>query len=180
MVDWIFNQIEPREGDLLLDLCSGSGCIGIACKKRFPLLQVISVDLSKDAIELALENSRINKTDIRFIHGDFLASLARIKADFVICNPPYLSDNEYLNVQPSVHHFEPKMALVGGEKGVEYYQRMASELPAFLNPKAKVFLEIGFSQKSMIENIFLTPHWKILSVQKDWSGQDRFFFLEKQ
>src|SRR3990167_1092517 len=73
IVDWIFNQIEPREGDLLLDLCSGSGCIGIACKKRFPLLQVISVDLSKDAIELALENSRINKTDIRFIHGDFLA-----------------------------------------------------------------------------------------------------------
>lgn len=180
MVDWIFKSISPREGNVLFDLCSGSGAIGIACKKKYPFLRVISVDLSKEAIDLSRENSLQNQTEIQCIQGDLIHSLHGFKADFVICNPPYLSEKEYLNSDPSVQNFEPKMALVGGEKGIEYYERIANELPAFLNPKAKVFLEIGYRQKESVQNLFLPPLWNILSVQKDWSGHDRFFFLEKQ
>ncbi len=91
-----------------------------------------------------------------------------------------MSQPEFLKLDPSVRDFEPKSALLGGERGTEFYERLARDVDAYLNPKGKVFLEIGASRGDAVEKIFQSPTWKERKLIQDWSGKDRFFFLEKQ
>ncbi len=174
LVDHITKKLR---GNSLWDVCTGSGCIGIALKNKFPHLQVSLSDLSWDALDLAKENAQ--GLDIEILHGDLLAPFQGRKTDHIVVNPPYISEKEYFTIDPSVRDFEPKMALVGGEKGVEFYERLAADLPPFLNPKAQVFLEIGYNQEEPLNQIFSSQIWK-KECLKDWSGKSRFFFLEKQ
>jgi len=175
LVEHILKRVK---GPVVWDVCTGSGCIGIALKKARPELQMSVSDLSADALTLAAKNALENKVDVELVQGDLLSPF-RGKADVVICNPPYISTSEYLNLQPSVRNFEPKMALVGGESGIEFYERLARELPPFLNDGAQVFLEIGCAQGPRIQEIFKGGSWRLMHLEKDWAGHDRFFFLEK-
>ncbi len=161
----------------LWDICCGSGCLGIALKKKFPSLNVVLSDISAEALELARENAERNEVDVTFLQGDLLAPFHNLQANFVVCNPPYISQSSYDQLDPSVRNFEPKGALVGGERGTEFYERLAAELPPFLAPHARVCLEIGFDQGDALKKNF---NWGSQTLQKDWSGKDRFFFLEKQ
>lgn len=173
------NSLPDLKEKILWDLCTGSGCMGIALKKRFPALRVCLSDSSQEALELALENSRKNEVEVEIFQGDFLEPFRGRKADFILCNPPYVSAAEYTSLDSSVKDFEPKVALVGGERGTEFYERLAKEVPPLLNNKALVFLEIGAGQKEAIQKIFSSPVWSSCEPLKDWSGKDRFFFLEK-
>lgn len=174
LVDLVLKRI----GDgVLWDVCTGSGCIGIAIKKARPDLTVVLSDISKSALEVARENARLNEVEVEILEGDLLQPFKGRKADYLICNPPYISKNEYTNLDPSVRDFEPVQALVGGEEGTEYYQRLNLELDPYLNPKGQVFLEIGAGQEKALKELFVNrPH----EVLKDWAGHPRFFFLEKQ
>ncbi len=81
-------------------------------------------------------------------------------------------------IDRSVRDFEPKLALVSGERGTEIYERLARDLPHYLNPRAKVFFEIGAAQGAAVQEIFSASPWRSQRVLKDWAGLDRFFFLE--
>lgn len=159
------------------DICCGSGCLGIALKKKFPALNVTLSDISADALEVARENARLNGVEVELLQGDLLAPFKGRQADFVVCNPPYISQLEYAALDPSVRDFEPRGALVGGERGTEFYERLAFEIPSMLRPGAKVCLEIGYGQAEAVKQIF---NWKTQTVRTDWAGKDRFFFLEKE
>jgi release factor glutamine methyltransferase len=78
-----------------------------------------------------------------------------------------------------VRNFEPRLALVGGEKGTEFYERLSLGLPSFLKEGGLVFLEIGAGQGTLLQTIFREGGWTSTKVEKDWAGQPRFFFLEK-
>jgi release factor glutamine methyltransferase len=171
---------QDLSGKILWDLCCGSGCIGIALKKAFPSLRVVLSDLSSEALSRAMQNARLNVVDVEFRQGDLLVPFAGERADFVTCNPPYISQSEYISLSPSVLHFEPKMALVGGETGYEFYEKLDQELPFYLKDGGKVFFEIGSTQGNVLKNIFSRGSWASFELNKDWSGLDRFFFLEKQ
>jgi release factor glutamine methyltransferase len=160
------------------DLCCGSGCLGLGLKKAFPELSVTLSDLSTDALQVAQKNCMRNDLQVDFLHGDLLAPFQGRTADLVLCNPPYISQKDFNELDPSVRLFEPKMALVGGESGNLFYKRLAFELPPFLNPGALVCLEIGCSQGEVVSSLFSASHWKAKSLEKDWAGHDRFFFLE--
>ncbi|PIS02716.1 MAG: peptide chain release factor N(5)-glutamine methyltransferase [Chlamydiae bacterium CG10_big_fil_rev_8_21_14_0_10_42_34] len=170
LVDMISKQISSG---VLWDLCTGSGCIGISLKKAHPELSVTLSDLSKDALELAKENAQKNGVEVDIVQGDLLGPFSGRKADFIVCNPPYITEAEYSQLDPSVRDFEPKLALVGGVNGIEYYQRLARELPARLNPSAKIFFEIGSGQGAALKSLF--PNSQLL---KDWSGHDRFMICD--
>lgn len=154
---------------VLWDLCTGSGCIGIALKKARPELAVTLSDISPEALSLASENARLNGAGVELLQGDLLAPFKGRKADWIICNPPYISQSEFIRLDPSVRDFEPKQALLAGFSGLEFYERLASELPAYLNPGAQVFLEIGSTQGEAVKRLF--PHGEIHS---DWAGHPRF------
>jgi release factor glutamine methyltransferase len=171
-------ELEGVEEKVLLDLCSGSGCIGLSLKKKFPALSVTLSDISLEALALSKKSAEKNSLDVTFLQGDLLAPFSSKKADYVVCNPPYISKLEYEGLDFSVKGYEPKLALVGGETGLEFYQRLALDLPSHLKPGAKVFLEIGMAQGEALNEIFSSSCWVKKELRQDWSGKDRFFFLE--
>jgi release factor glutamine methyltransferase len=173
LVDLIAKRIERG---VFWDLCTGSGCIGIALKKARPDLDVTLADLSEEALQLAAGNAQLNGVEVDLVQGDLLAPFQGRKADWIVCNPPYVSEGEYQGLDPSVKDFEPRLALVGGERGTEFYERLKRELPPFLNPRGQIFFEIGAGQGEAIKQIF----GKGGEVLADWAGHPRFFFLESK
>lgn len=160
------------------DLCCGSGCLGLGLKKRFPELNVTLSDLSEDCIALTQKNALKNELDVRCLQGDLLTPFASRKAHFVISNPPYIAEGEYASLQASVRDFEPKLALVSGPTGLEIYKRLEKNLPDYLHDGALLFFEIGATQASAMVEIFSKPHFKEITIAKDWAGHDRFFFAK--
>ena len=136
------------------DICCGSGCLGIGLKKAHPHLDVTLSDLSAEALALAKKNADLNELSVNFLSGDLLAPFAGKKADLVLCNPPYVTEEEYASLDPEVKNYEPKMALLGG---LTFYQRLSQELPKYLNPGAKIFLEIGCTARKCGVKSFFSP-----------------------
>jgi release factor glutamine methyltransferase len=178
LVEHIAKKVKGQK--TLWDVCTGSGCIGISLKKKFPHLEVSLSDISPEAISLARENGVKNGVDVAFYEGDLLAPFQGRKVDIVVSNPPYIATNEFLTLDPSVRDFEPKQALIGGDRGLSFYERLAAEIPEYLNPGGLVFLEIGSAQGKDVQEIFTSPIWACSERIQDWSSKDRFFFLEKQ
>lgn len=173
LLDLVCKRLEGNEKKVL-DLCTGSGCLAAALKHAHPELEVFGVDLSEKALAVAKSNS----ADVHWLCGDLTMPVQGEKFDVVICNPPYVTEQEYPRLEKSVRDYEPKIALVSGQTGMEFYQRLAEELLLVLNPGAKVFFEIGAGQGEGIQKIFSMGPWKDLELQRDWAGHTRFFFLK--
>jgi len=169
--------LEPAKR-VLWDLCTGSGCIGLGIKRACSSISVVLSDICPRAIELAKSNSVKNCLQVECRVGDLLQPFLNEKADFVICNPPYVSKKEFDLLERSVRDFEPSLALLAGDQGTDFYERLSIELPRFLNPGAQVFLEIGHTQGGAVQEIFRKAPWMGSQILKDWAGHDRFFFLE--
>lgn len=186
LVDKIAKELSEcsLEGKILWDICCGSGCIGIALKKKFPELNVVLSDISEKALAVAKENAADNGVEVNFACGDLFTPFHSTtpgqadKANFIVCNPPYISESEYEALETEVKDYEPKLALVSGTSGLEYYVRLGNELPAVLNPLGKVWLEIGAGQGEKVKEIFSAACWTRCGCDLDWSGRDRFFSLE--
>ncbi len=180
LVDIACKQLQKEDlvGKTAWDLCTGSGCIGIAVKKACPELQVVLSDISNAALGVAAANAQRNGVEVELLLGDFLEPFGSRKADFVFCNPPYISKNQYNGLDGSVKNFEPKQALVAEEEGLSFYRRLKDALPQHLHPGAKIYLELGAGQGQDLIQLFSGPEWRKAYLEKDWAGHDRFFFLE--
>ncbi|MBU6383830.1 MAG: peptide chain release factor N(5)-glutamine methyltransferase [Verrucomicrobia bacterium] len=155
---------------VLWDVCCGSGCIGISLKKANPHLQVVLSDIDKGALAVAAQNAALNGVEVTFVHGDLLEPFQGQKADWIVCNPPYVTEEEYQRLDPSVKDFEPKIALVGG---ISVYERLA-HVADFLNPMGAFFFEIGCDQKTALQTLFPKA-----TIECDWAGHPRFLFAQK-
>jgi release factor glutamine methyltransferase len=182
LVDKVVQSLKKENptGKILWDVCCGSGCIGIALKKTFPLLSVYLSDSSEEALALALRNAAANKVDVVGLRGDLLAPFQGKKAHYVVCNPPYISEEEYAILEKEVKDYEPRLALLGGKTGLEVYERLAHDLPLYLYPQGQVWLEIGYQQGEAVQRLFSATPWKKRRLEKDWAGHHRFFFLENE
>ena len=180
LVDLIVKKIEkmPLENKVLWDIATGSGCIGIALKKRFPKLKVVLSDISKEATILSYENAKKNGVDVEIRCGDLFEPFLNEKADFIISNPPYVSEEEYISLDKSVKNFEPKLALVSGKTGFEFYQRFAKEIKHHLQIGANIFFEIGCLQGKNVQKFFYEKIGEKGKILFDYAKKERFFFLE--
>lgn len=182
LVDKVIKEIEEEDyqGKELWDICTGSGCIGISIKKKLPELKVTLSDLSEDALAVARENAERNGVEVNILQGDLLEPFKGRAADYVVSNPPYVRNAEYDVLPREVKEFEPKMALVSGDSGLDCYRRLSEELPGYLNPEGQVWMEIGFAQGKSVVEIFTGENWQYAQFEKDWSRQDRFFYVQKR
>ncbi len=165
---------------VLWDLCCGSGCIGISLKKRFPQLHVILSDISSAALTVAQENAALNQVQVEFRQGDLFDPFTKEQCHLFTCNPPYVSEVEFPHLQREVRDYEPRGALVGGCDGLSIYRRLAEGLPNHLHHGGRAWLEIGACQAHPVKSLFAAGSWKNMCVDRDWSGRDRFFFLETE
>lgn len=175
LVDKIVADLKNRDlsGKCLWDVCCGSGCMGIALKKRFPELTVFLSDISPNALAVAKQNCLKNGVEITLLEGDLLNPFRGQQCDYLVCNPPYVAEEAYDGLEPEVRDWEPKLALTAGRLGLDFYQRLKADLPGYLRKSAKVWFEIGYDQGKYLIDLF-----KGGKVEKDYAGNDRFFSLE--
>lgn len=159
----------------ILDIGTGSGCIAITLNKLLDNSRVTAVDISKDAIAVARENNKINNTGVNFIESDVFSSI-NDKYDVIISNPPYISYDE--NIMDVVYNNEPHTALFADNNGLYFYEKILSECKDYLNDKFLIAFEIGYKQGNDIINIINKYFDNVnISLEKDYSGRDRFIFV---
>lgn len=159
-----------------VDLGTGSGCIAVTLKHKLGNnIEMHAVDISKAALEVAMENAKNNNVDITFYHGDMLEPLDD-KFDVIISNPPYIrKDEEIMNI---VKNNEPSIALFADNEGLANYEKILSGAKEYLKEKSLLAFEIGFNQADKIIEIVKTyfPN-SIIKVEKDMQERDRFVFV---
>lgn len=157
----------------ILDLGCGSGCITIALKKNV-LCEVIGVDISKKALELAKENAKRNNVDVKFHEKDML-NMSYEGADVIISNPPYVRLDEKVGLSTK---YEPQEAIFASENGLYFYKRILANIAKLEHKPKLIALEIGMTQKEEIEKLashYLTDYK--LEIEKDLTERDRYAFL---
>ncbi len=152
LVETCLALIRGRGYKSCLDLCCGSGCIGISLA-RLSGVRVSLADISKAALSLARENASLNRVSPEFIQSDLLANV-RTRYDLIACNPPYLSDADMRSLQKEVT-FEPAGALHGGADGLDFYRALAANAMDYLNPGGALALEVGFGQAEAVSRLLL-------------------------
>jgi release factor glutamine methyltransferase len=156
----------------IADIGTGSGAIAITLAVHLPEAEVSAVDLSPDALSVALRNAeRHNVQDqLKLLHGDLTAPLSG-SYDLIVSNPPYTIMAE---IDENVRRHEPHLALDGGEQGMEVYQRLLAELPSLLKPDGAILLEIGAWQAQLVRELGQAhfPQAQI-TVFQDLAGLDR-------
>lgn len=162
-----------EDGDKVLDMCTGSGCIAIAVAKNCQgkKITVTAADVSDAAVLLARENADLNGVDVNFVQSDLFENI-RGRFNLIVCNPPYVKSGEIPMLQREVREFEPKIALDGGTDGLDFYRRLAKEVKKYLAKDGMLLLECGEGQIGDILKLFEKRDYAI--VIKDLSGTDRF------
>lgn len=152
-----FAGLLPAAPQRILDLCTGSGCIGIACALAFPDVEVDLVDISEDALALALENVVRHGVEerVRIVQGDLFAGLGE-RYDLIVTNPPYVSREE-VDELPEEYRHEPELGLVSDDGGLEIPLRILREAPQYLSEDGVLIMEVGYSWQALAERLPQVP-----------------------
>ncbi len=152
-----FATLLPREPERILDLCTGSGCIGIAAALEFPGAVVDLADISEEALVLARRNvERYGLQErVQVMHSDLFASLAATY-DLIVTNPPYVSQDEVNELPPEYQH-EPALGLVSADEGLEIPLRILRDAPDWLTEDGVLILEVGYSSAVLSERLPQVP-----------------------
>lgn len=154
------------EGARVLDLCTGSGCLGVSLALELPTAWVEASDLSADALALARENADMLGAQVTFRQGDLWDAVSGACYQLIVSNPPYIPDAECEELQPEVMR-EPAMALRGGTDGLDFYRRIAEGLDAHLSAGGAIFLEVGYDQAEQVAEL-LRAHGLIACCHRDY------------
>lgn len=169
----LFLDQNPR----ILDLCCGSGCIGLAIAKRVKDARVTLADLSQNALTIARENTAMHKMGgrVRCVRVDAMqpASTFLGKFDLIVSNPPYVTAEEMKDLPVSVRDYEPHMALYGGEDGLDFYRAIAENFTRALRPGGYLCLEFGMGQGDAVCRILQEHDYTILERTKDFNDRER-------
>lgn len=162
-----------EDGDKVLDMCTGSGCIAVSIAKNCAgkRVTVTAADLSDAAIMLAQENAKLNGVNVNFVQSDLFKQV-RGRFNLIVCNPPYIKSGDIPALQKEVREYEPSIALDGGADGLDFYRRLASSVRSYLARDGVLLLECGEGQAEEILKLFEKRDYAM--VIKDLSGTERF------
>lgn len=175
LVELILKDYKGRK-PVILDMCTGSGCIAISLSKIGGFDDVAAVDLSKEALKVAKRNADVllGPGRITLIESDlFQAIEPKSRFDIIVSNPPYIPTEIIKELQPEVRNFEPMLALDGREDGLFFYRQLVSEGRRFLNPGGSIYFEIGYDQAESVSALLEDAGFAEIRVVKDAAGLDR-------
>ena len=172
-IDFVKTQGECR----MLDLCAGSGCVGLAVASQCPGSRVVLGELSEGALRICRQNIRRNGLSGRVVpmQMDALVPPPAKLGEFrcLVSNPPYIPAGDIPGLDPSVRDFEPRMALDGGEDGLDFYRNLAKEWKNALSVGGKIFLEVGIGQADDVLRLLRAQGFGDLEITKDLDGIPR-------
>ena len=174
----IIEKIFPTKDLKVIDLGTGSGCIGITLKKKIPTLDITLLDISPKALEIAKENANKLEIEVTLVENDMLEGINE-KYDIIISNPPYIKENE--EIQNIVRNNEPHLALYAGKDGLDCYKKILNRAKNCVKDTFLIAFEIGETQKEDIMTLakLTFPQATIIS-KKDMQERDRMIFIYKK
>ena len=158
----------------VLDLGTGTGCIVISLLKERPDVIGVSVDISKECLNVAKINAETNGVldRVKFIHSDWFSNVTS-RFDLIVSNPPYIGLSELNDLSREVKNFDPKVALFGGRDGLNCYEAIFNDVSRFLNPGGRLITEVGYAQSSIVKKFFLNSGFIDIKVTKDLEFNNR-------
>lgn len=159
----------------ILDVCTGSGALAIAIAYYWPESEVVGMDLSGDALSVAELNARSLGVQVEWRQGDLLEPAQGETWDWILSNPPYVTEEEYRNCAPEIFA-EPEAAFLGGRDGLDYYRRLAKEASPLLASDGGLLLEIGWKQADAVKALFAGSD-RSVTVFPDYAGRDRLILV---
>ena len=174
LVESVLEYVGQRDNVSILDIGTGSGCIAISLAYYGKNTQVMGVDISKGALEIARLNARncgVEENTV-FVESNLFENIPPKKFDIIISNPPYIPIEVIETLDKQVKDFEPTIALGGGEDGLDFYRRITEQSGSFLKPKGLLVFEVGFDQAQKVMKI-MESSFENIKVQKDLAGIER-------
>ena len=181
LVEQCIQLMREVEEPNILDIGSGSGAISIAIANELKSSSVTGIDINEKAIELANENKTLNKIEnVNFIKSDLFEKIDKdFKYDLIVSNPPYISKKEYETLMPEVKNYEPQNALTDLGDGLYFYREISKLAGEYLKDTGYLAYEIGYNQAKDVTKILQNNNFDILSVIKDYGGNDRVVIAKK-
>lgn len=161
-----------RPGMRVLDLCTGSGCVIVSILHNVSDVEGYAVDISKQALNVAKENARLNDVSVLFEHSDLFDHVTGT-FDVIVSNPPYICTDEIAKLMPEVRDFEPMEALDGKEDGLYFYRKIIGQCKQYLNPEGHLLFEIGYDQGQKVSALMREIGFHDVQVIKDLARKDR-------
>ena len=168
LVEMVDKMVLDKQSKIL-DLCCGSGCIGLTLK-TLGFENVTLADISKNAIKVAKKNAKSLGQDVIIKQSDLFKKIDE-KFDVIVSNPPYIKTNDIKSLDKEVKNYDPIISLDGGEDGLLFYRTIISQLDNHLTENGKIFFEIGYDQAEDVCNMFSENY--TVKVIKDYSSKDR-------
>lgn len=167
----------------ILDLCTGSGCIALALADALPKAKVYGTDIADAALALAHENAQHNHiTNVNFIKSDLFEKIsAAQKFDLIVANPPYIPEQNWSTLEPSVKDWEDKHALIAPDQGLALIKKIIATAPAYLKPNNllkklgihQLYIEIDETQGAIVSTYLQNHGYTHTTIAKDLAGKDR-------
>jgi release factor glutamine methyltransferase len=176
LIDVCLECIKDQPSARVLDLCAGTGCIGITIKGECPETEVTLVEKFDEALSFTNKNASYNNIDVKIVKGDVLKTEgADGLYDLIVSNPPYITDADMKALQPEVN-FEPATALEGGEDGLVFYRYITKEYKKHLASGGVLAFEVGINQAALVADILKENGFANIEMRKDYSDIDRVVF----
>jgi release factor glutamine methyltransferase len=177
LVEQVIKDYSIKENIKILDIGAGSGNISIALSKNLKKSEVLGIDISEKALELAKQNAAKNFATNNIVFKKFDIMVDEIlelgKFDFIVSNPPYVSLSDYKNLEPELKDYEPIEALTDNADGLSFYRKIISSSNILLNKSGKVYFEIGKDQHKKILKLMSEAGFVNTNIVKDYSGIER-------
>jgi release factor glutamine methyltransferase len=175
LVELGYKHIKNEKDQQILDLCCGSGCIGISIYKKLQRKpQIVFSDISQEALRVCKKNLmkfKIKKNST-IIQSDLFEKISK-KFNLILCNPPYVKHKDFLNLEKGIKNYEPKKALVSPKNGTSHIKKIIKDSKEKLYKNGVLIVEIGYDQSREIENFFKKHGFNDIVVSKDLSGIKR-------
>lgn len=173
LVDRALDFLKEKELQNVLDLCSGSGCIGITIAHYIKDAQITACDISPEALEVAKYNAKLNGISTRYkaFECNVLSPTEEFeKYDLIVSNPPYIETNEIVSLDIDVKDYEPIIALDGGIDGLDFYRAICKNFIHKLNPNGQIMFEYGIGQDRAVEKLLKSYNLCDIIITKDLNG----------
>lgn len=175
LVEETLRTIKDIHSPVIVDVGTGSGCIGITicCERKDSV--VFATDISMEALVVSHRNAKKHGVldKVTFVLGDLLTPFKEGVFDIVVSNPPYVSENELPKLEPEIRYFEPRTSLIGGKKGTECIEKIINQSKRVLKNGGWCIIEIGYGQAKTVTEVFKTAGFKDVSTVRDYSGVER-------
>lgn len=181
LVEQCIMLMKEIENPKILDIGTGSGAISITLAKELPNSEVLGLDISDEALKIAVENRELNEAlNLKFLKSDVFKNVRDKNYDLIVSNPPYIPMEEYNELMPEVKKYEPKMALTDGGDGYYFYRKISEESMDYLKNGGYLAFEVGYNQGETVSQLMEKNGFRVVGRVADYAGIERVIIGRKE